>query len=168
MVRRSLGTALWSLVGLVACTLGGLSALVGTDAGRALLAAAARGAFPRVVAGRVEVGDMRGSLLTGVTLSDVTVYDPDSTLVARLPHAEVDYNPIDFVAGRIVLSGVTLDHPYINLVQHKNGRLNLEELLRLGGAAPGAARAPPGAPQPPHPGGPGGHGVRGRARPRQT
>ena len=102
MVRRGLGTVLWSLVGLVACTLGGLSALVGTNAGRALLAAAARTAFHRVVAGRVEVGDMRGSLLTGVTLSDVTIYDPDSTLVARLPHAEVDYNPLDFVAGRIV------------------------------------------------------------------
>ena len=137
MVRRSLGTVLWSLVGLVACTLGGLSALVGTDAGRALLSAAARGAFHRVVAGRVEVGDMRGSLLTGVTLSDVTIYDPDSTLVARLPHAEVDYNPLDFVAGRIVLSGVTLDHPYINLVQHKNGKLNLAELLRLGGPPSG-------------------------------
>src|SRR5258708_970909 len=35
MVRRSLGAALWSLVGLFACFLGGLSALVGTGAGRA-------------------------------------------------------------------------------------------------------------------------------------
>ena len=137
MVRRSLGTALWSLVGLVACTLGGLSALVGTDAGRALLAAAARGAFHRVVAGRVEVGGIGGSLLTGVVLNDVVIYDPDSTLVARLPHAELDYNPLDFVAGRIVLSGVTLDHPYIDLVQHKNGKLNLAELLRLGGPPSG-------------------------------
>src|SRR5439155_245470 len=98
---------------------------------------AARGAFHRVVAGRVEVGGIGGSLLTGVVLNDVVIYDPDSTLVARLPHAEVDYNPLDFVAGRIVLSGVTLDHPYINLVQHKNGRLNLEELLRLGGPPSG-------------------------------
>jgi len=37
MVRRSLGAALWSLVGLFACFLGGLSALVGTGAGRGLL-----------------------------------------------------------------------------------------------------------------------------------
>ena len=137
MVRRSLGTVLWSLVGLVACTLGGLSALVGTHAGRALLAAAARTAFHRIVAGRVEVGDMRGSLLTGLVVSDVQIYDPDSTLVARLPHAELDYNPLDFVAGRIVLSGVTLERPYINLVQHKNGKLNLAELLRLGGPPSG-------------------------------
>src|SRR3989442_2214305 len=127
MVRRSLGPALWSLVGLVACTLVGVSALVATDAGRALLAAAARGAFPRVVAGRVEVGDIGGSLLTGVVLNDVVIYDPDSTLVARLPHAELDYNPLDFVAGRIVLSGVTLERPYINLVQHKIGRASCRE-----------------------------------------
>ena len=38
MIRRSLGVALWSLVGLLACFLGALNALVGTQAGRTLLA----------------------------------------------------------------------------------------------------------------------------------
>ncbi len=85
MVRRSLGALLWSLVGLLACSLGALSALVGSGAGRSLLAAVTRKSLERAVAGSVELGDVSGPLLTGVTLSQVKLYDPDSTLVAWLP-----------------------------------------------------------------------------------
>ena len=143
MVRRSLGALLWSLVGLLACSLGALSALVGSGAGRTLLTAVTRESLERAVAGAVELGDVSGPLLTGVTLSEVKLYDPDSTLVAWLPHAEISYNPFDFAAGRMVLREVTLDRPYLNLVQHRNGRLNLEELLKLGGPSTGAHRPPP-------------------------
>jgi translocation and assembly module TamB len=132
MVRRSLGAFLWSLAGLLACSLGALSALVGTGAGRTLLSAVLRESVGKAVDGRIEVGDVSGSLLAGVTLTDVKLYDPDSTLVAWLPRAEVDYNVFDLIAGQVVLQDVTLDHPYISLVQHRGGRLNLEELLRLG------------------------------------
>ena len=143
MVRRSLGAALWSLVGLFACFLGGLSALVGTGTGRALLARIASRVVAGAVDGRIEVGDVSGSLLTGVTLSDVKLYDPDSTLVGALPRVELTYSPFDFAAGRVVLQEVHLTRPYINLVQHKNGRLDLEDLLRLGRPDSGPHRPPP-------------------------
>jgi translocation and assembly module TamB len=133
MVRRSLGALLWILVGVMACFLGGLAALVGTGAGRTLLGHIAQQSLANVVAGQVEIGSVSGSVLTGVTLEDVKLYDPDSTLVAWLPHAELGYNLFDFAAGRISLEEVRLDRPYFNLVQHRNGVLNLEELLRLGG-----------------------------------
>ena len=68
MVRRSLGALLWSLVGLLACSLGALSALVGSGAGRTLLTAVTRESLERAVAGAVELGDVSGPLLTGVTL----------------------------------------------------------------------------------------------------
>src|SRR6266567_3555655 len=105
-MRRSLGVALWTLVGLLACFLGALNALVGTHAGRTLLA--------RVV------------------LTDVRLLDPDSTLVAWLPRAELGYNPIDFAAGRVVFMEVRLERPIINIVQHQSGKTNFDELLRLG------------------------------------
>ena len=132
MIRRSLGVALWSLVGLLACFLGALNALVGTHAGRTLLARVASAAVESAVHGSIEVGEVRGSLLTGVVLTDVRLLDPDSTLVAFLPRAELGYNPIDFAAGRIVFMEVRLDRPVINIVQHANGRTNFDELLRLG------------------------------------
>src|SRR3989442_10415699 len=131
-MRRSLGVALWSLVGLLACFLGALNALVGTHAGRTLLARVASSVVESAVNGSIEVGEVRGSLLTGVVLTDVRFLDPDSTLVAFLPHAELGYNPIDFAAGRVVFMEVRLDRPVINIVQHANGKTNFDELLRLG------------------------------------
>ena len=133
MVRRSLGAALWVLVGLLACFLGALSSLVGTGAGRTLLARVAEGGLHGVFTGAIEIGDVRGSLLTGVTLDEVRLFDADSTLVAWLPRVDLSYSPFDFAAGRVVFFEFTLHHPVINIVQHPSGRLNVEELLRLGG-----------------------------------
>lgn len=136
MVRRSLGAVLWTLVGVLACFLGALSALVGTGTGRKLVARVARVALEGVVAGRVEIGGASGTLLTGIALTDVKLYDLDTTLVAWLPRAELDYNLLDFAAGRVVFQGVRLHQPYVNIVQHKNGRLNFEQLLHLGEPSP--------------------------------
>ena len=133
MVRRSLGVALWMLAGLLASFLGALASLVGTDAGRALLTRVTAGALHQVFTGTIEIGDVGGSLLTGLTLSQVRLFDADSTLVAWLPRADVSYNPFDFAAGRVVLFEFDLRRPVINIVQHPSGRLNIEELLRLGG-----------------------------------
>src|SRR6058998_3696201 len=131
MIRRSLGVALWSLVGLLACLLGAINALVGTRAGRSLLARVASTVVEGAVDGSIEVGEVRGSLLTGVVLTDVRLIDPDSTLVAWLPRAELGYNLIDFAAGRIVFLEVNLDKPVINIVQHASGTTNFAELLKL-------------------------------------
>ena len=133
MIRRSLGAALWTLVGLLAGFLGALSSLVGTGAGRTLLARVSEGALRQVFTGTAEIGDVRGSLLTGLTLSEVRLFDADTTLVAWLPEANLSYNPFDFAAGRVVLFELHLHRPVINIVQHPSGRLNIEELLRLGG-----------------------------------
>ncbi|HEY6222747.1 MAG TPA: translocation/assembly module TamB domain-containing protein [Gemmatimonadales bacterium] len=132
-MRRSLGVVLWTLVGMLACFLGGLSALVGTGAGRQLLGRVGVTALQGAVSGTVEIGAVSGTLLSGLTLRDVRLYDQDTTLVAWLPRAEVDYNLLDFTAGRVVMQRVLLVRPYVNIVQHKSGRLNIEELLRLGG-----------------------------------
>src|SRR5256714_1622438 len=87
----------------------------------------------QVFTGSIEVTDVRGSLLTGVTLTGVRLFDADTTLVAWLPRADLAYNPFDFAAGRVVLFEFALRQPVINIVQHRSGRLNIEELLRLGG-----------------------------------
>src|SRR5260370_31442855 len=130
MIRRSLGAALWSLVGLLACFLGALNALVGTEAGRTLLARIASAAVQNAVSGTIQVGEVRGSLLTGVVLSDVRMWDPDSTLVAWLPHAELGYNLIDFAAGRIVFMERRLDRPVITILQPATGQTDFPELVR--------------------------------------
>src|SRR5258707_1987081 len=126
-MRRSLGVALWTLVGLLACFLGALNALVGTRAGRTMLARVASTVVEGAVHGSIEVGEVRGSLLTGVVLTDVRLLDPDSTLVAFLPRAELGYNPIDFAAGRVVVMEMRLNPPLIHIVQQPNGKTNFDE-----------------------------------------
>src|SRR5204863_8045562 len=123
---------------LQVCVLGALSALVVTGAGRGLLARVTESALTHVFTGSIEVGDVRGSLLTGVTLTGVRLLDADTTLVAWLPRADLTYNPFDFAAGRVVLFEFALRQPVINIVQHRSGRLNIEELLRLGGPDTGS------------------------------
>src|SRR3989449_481282 len=140
MIRRSLGAALWTLVGLLAGFLGALSSLVGTGPGRTLLARVSEGALRQVFTGTAEIGDVHGSLLTGLTLSEVRLFDADTTLVAWLPQVNLSYNPFDFAAGRVVLFEFDLRRPVINIVQHPNGRLNIEELLRLGGSGSDTGR----------------------------
>jgi translocation and assembly module TamB len=138
MIRRSLGVALWTVAGLLACFLGALAALGSTAAGRTLLARVAERAFAAIFTGTVEVGGVSGPVLTGVTLHQVRLFDADSTLVAWLPRVEASYNPLDFAAGRVALFELALERPVINVVQHRNGRLNVEELLRLGGPDTGS------------------------------
>lgn len=141
-MRRSLAVLLWFIAGLLATFLGTLSALVNTSLGRVLLGAVARSTAASALGGRMEVGGVRGTVLTDLQLDDVRLYDPDSTLVAELPRVTVSYRLLDLLAGRVILRDVTLDHPYVNLVQHKNGRLDIEELLHLGehrGPSTGAA-----------------------------
>src|SRR5258706_1975598 len=126
-MRRSLGVALWSLVGLLACFLGALNALVGTHAGRTMLARIASSVVESGVAGSIEVGEVRGSLLTGVVLTDVRLLDPDSTLVAWLPRAELGYNPIDFAAGRVGFMEVRLARPSLNNLPDHSRQTHIHE-----------------------------------------
>src|SRR5207249_1646317 len=123
MIRRSLGAALWTLVGLLAGFLGALSSLDGTGAGRTLLARVSEGALRQVFTGTAEIGDVHGSLLTGLTLSEVRLFDADTTLVAWLPQVNLSYNPFDFAAGRVVLFEFANDDP--------NGRLRVRRFEHL-------------------------------------
>ena len=141
-MRRSLAVLLWTVAGLLACFLGTLSALVNTSTGRALLGAVARSAAAQAIGGRMEIGGVSGSLLTDLSLTDVKLYDPDSTLVAELPRVGVSYRLLDLLAGRVVLRDVTLDRPYVDLLQYRSGCLDIEELLHLGEPR----RGPPGTP----------------------
>ncbi len=142
-VRHSLAGALWLVAGLMASFLGTLSSLVGTGAGRQLLTRVATDAVRHAVDGSVEIGDVRGPLLTGVTLNNVRVFDRDTTLVAVLPQVDATFNPFSLAGGRFVLLSLDLHQPVINIVQHRDGRLNFENVLRLGRPSTGPRKAPP-------------------------
>ncbi len=142
MVRRSLGGALWGIVGLLACGLGVHQGLTGTASGRAFLANLVRSALGRVLVGRVEVAEVGGTLVTGVWLRDVRIFDPHGTPVAVLPRVVIAFNPFDVGAGRYVAQSVRLERPEVYLEEHAHGRLNVAELVRPRTAPPGTGPAP--------------------------
>ena len=94
-----------------------------------------------MVIGQVKVGAISGSFLYDLTLQDLVVRDTTGALLADLPRVRVTYRLPNLLAKQILLSSVTLDHPTLQLIKLRNGRMNFEEVLGLkkgpgGGASP--------------------------------
>ena len=137
-MRRRLARLLFVFVlGSVAMILGVVTSMTLTPPGRDLLARTVSRMLDRVVLGHVEVGSISGSFLYDLVLEDLVVRDTSGALLADLPRVRVGYQLPNLIAGQIVLSSVQLERPVIQLIKHRNGRMNLEEVLRLGKGAPG-------------------------------
>ena len=120
------------ILGTLAMVLGVLTSMTLTPPGRALLARSVSRMLDEIIIGQVKVGAISGSFLYDLTLEDLVVRDTSGALLADLPRVRVSYRLPNLLAGQVVLSGVQLDHPTIQLIKHRNGRMNYEEVLGLG------------------------------------
>ncbi|MEO7985196.1 MAG: translocation/assembly module TamB domain-containing protein [Gemmatimonadales bacterium] len=120
------------VMGTLAMVLGVVTSMTLTPPGRALLARTVSRMLDEIVIGQVKVGAISGSFLYDLTLEDLVVRDTSGALLADLPRVRVSYRLPNLLAGQVVLSGVQLDHPTIQLIKHRNGRMNYEEVLGLG------------------------------------
>jgi translocation and assembly module TamB len=119
------------LLGTVAMVLGVLTSMTLTPPGRNLLARTVSRALDRIIIGQVKVGAISGSFLYDLTLEDLVVRDTSGALLADLPRARVTFRLPNLFAGQVLLSSVQLDHPTIQLIKYRNGRMNFEEVLGL-------------------------------------
>ena len=137
-MRRRLARLLFVFVlGSVAMVLGVVTSMILTPPGRDLLARTVSRMLDRVVLGHVDVGSISGSFLYDLVLEDLVVRDTSGVLLADLPRVRVGYRIPNLIAGQVVLSSVQLERPVIQLIKHRSGRMNYEEVLRLGKGAPG-------------------------------
>jgi hypothetical protein len=120
------------LFGLLATVLGIVTSLTLTPPGRALLARNVSALLNRVVHGSVEVGSISGSFLYDLTLEHLVVRDTAGVLLADLPRVRVGYRLPNLIRGSIVLSSLHVDNPTIQIIKHRNGRMNYEDVLGLG------------------------------------
>ena len=132
MRRRLIHALLVILLGTVPMVLGVIVAMIWTAPGRDLLARGISRYIDTMFRGDVEVGAISGSFLFGVTIDGLTIRDTSGVLFAEIPRLEVGYSIPNFLANRIVLTGVKMAAPTIQLIKHRNGRMNYEEILRLG------------------------------------
>jgi translocation and assembly module TamB len=137
-MRRQLARFLFVFViGTVAMVLGVVTSMTLTPPGRDLLARTVSRMLDRIVTGSVKVGAISGSFIYDLTLENLEVRDTSGALLADLPRARVTYRLPNLIAGQVVLSGMQLDRPTIQLIKHRNGRMNYEEVLGIGKGSKG-------------------------------
>jgi hypothetical protein len=112
-------------------------ALTLSTPGRALLARNVSAALDRMFRGDVEVGAIGGSFITGLDIRRLVVRDTAGVLLADIPRLEVRYGLANILARRFVFARVHLVDPTIQLIKYRSGRMNYEEILRLGEGAGG-------------------------------
>jgi hypothetical protein len=134
-MRRSVFA--WTLVAL--CWLGGTvlgvaGAALRTDEGRRIVVDWALGVANDALGGTVSVGQVGGSFLRGLEVSDVVIRDTAGVDLLTVDRVGLRYGLSDLLRGRIVLGRLSVTRPHINLVQWGRGTpLNLDEVLPQGG-----------------------------------
>ncbi|HEY9505877.1 MAG TPA: translocation/assembly module TamB domain-containing protein [Gemmatimonadales bacterium] len=137
-MRRRLARFLFVFVlGTLAMVLGVVTSMTLTPPGRDLLARNVSRLLDRVVLGHVDVGAISGSFVYDLVLQDLVVRDTSGALLADIPRVRVGYRLPNLLAGQVVLGSVQLERPVLQLIKHRNGRMNYEEVLQLGKGAPG-------------------------------
>ncbi len=141
MHRRIARSGFILLCGVVATTLGVVGAMLFTPAGRQLLARLLTDQAPRLVRGSVYIGGVRGSWLKGFALDSVVIRDTAGAVLLAAPRVEVRYQLANLLAGRVVISFARAIRPRIQLIKHRSGRVNYEEIFRLGEGPKGGPSA---------------------------
>ncbi|HZN97940.1 MAG TPA: hypothetical protein VFB61_09455, partial [Gemmatimonadales bacterium] len=137
-MRRQIARFLFVFViGIVAMVLGVVTSMTLTPPGRDLLARTVSQMLDRIVIGSIKVGAISGSFIYDLTLENLIVRDTSGALLADLPRARVSYRLPNLLAGQVVLSSIQLDRPTIQLIKHRNGRMNYEEVLGIGKGSKG-------------------------------
>jgi translocation and assembly module TamB len=127
----------WLVCGLMGVT----ASAFGTEAGRSVVARAILDAANKALHGSITVTEIYGSLLGVLGARNVVIRGEDGVVLAHIAQLQVGFGPRDFLGGKINLGQLTLINPRINLVDPRDGRLNFEEVLGLGGPGAGG-RAP--------------------------
>ena len=86
--------------------------------------------------GKVHIGRISGSFLTGVTIDSLELRDDEDSLFVATGKVTLRYDPRDLVDRRLYFRSVELEHPAIVLRQHENWQWNYRRLFRIGAHRP--------------------------------
>ncbi len=140
MTRRNL-IALISL-----CVLAALGAIVvgvalfatQSDYGQTATRDAIQSRVKASINGKVYIGRISGSFLTGVTIDSLELRDDEDSLFVATGAITLRYDPRDLVDRRLYFRNVEVEHPAVVLRQHENWQWNYRRLFRIKPSAPKA------------------------------
>ncbi len=130
------------VLAIIPAALGTVAALLYSGGGTTLLGRLASQELSRVFRGQFEVQRISGSFLRSVTLDSLVIHDSSGAIFARVPRIRVTYLLPNLLAGRIVFNSARLDQPEIHIVKRSNGRINFQEIFKLGEGTPGGGPPP--------------------------
>jgi translocation and assembly module TamB len=85
------------------------------------------------VHGKVHLGRISGSFLTGVTIDSVELRDDDDSLFVATGRVHVEYDPRDLVDRRLHFRRVDVEHPNVVLRQSGDFSWNFKRLFKRSG-----------------------------------
>lgn len=137
-MRRRVARVVFVGLGTVAAAaLGTVGALIGAAPGRGLLARLVSEQSNRLVRGSVAIARIDGDFRSFLALDSVVIRDTAGAVLADVPRLEVGFRLRSLLGKSFVFSGVRMLRPTIRIVKHRGGRMNYEEVLRLGEGPPG-------------------------------
>ncbi len=138
MRRRLLRWIFVGLVGGIAAVLGVATAVLYSPPGRSLLVRVISAKAGAVIRGSLSISALSGRWVSGFNLDGVVIKDSAGILLADIPRLEIGYRMADLLAGRFVIRSLRLRHPVIQILKHRSGRVNYEEIFHLSeGTGPG-------------------------------
>ncbi len=141
-MRRRVARGVFVLFcGIIATVLGVVSAVLWTPPGLRLVARFINEQAQGMVRGSLQVGSVSGRWLKGFTLNSVVIRDSTGLLFAEIPKVELRYQLGNLIGGRMVFGALNLHEPDIQIIKRRNGRLNYQEIFRLGEGPKGTGPA---------------------------
>ena len=124
-----------AVLGLIGVTIG----LVATrsDRGQAELRRWVEARVGGAMKGRMHIGRVSGTWLTGVTIDSLEMRDDEDSLFVATGRIRVEYDPRDLVDRRLHFRRLDLEHPVIVLRQHENWSWNFKRMFAYGGPKQG-------------------------------
>jgi len=99
--------------------------------------------FSRSLNGRLELGDLEGSLLSAPVIRDFRILDAAGEPVLVLPELRLRYDLGTLFRGRLQVEEIRVLRPSVNLVEDERGQLNLQQVFApMISDEPAAEKAP--------------------------
>ena len=78
---------------------------------------------------KIYVGKVSGSVIGGIVIDTIAIRDARGELFASTGRITLEYNWRDLFDYRVFVNRATVEHPYVHIIQHANGRWNFKEIF---------------------------------------
>lgn len=106
---------------------------VGTAPGREVIRSLVEKQVAGNVKGRIHIGRVSGSMLTGLTIDSFEIRGPDDSLFVAIGGVKLQYDPRDVMDRRLLLRNVELERPVFRLEVNEDGDWNFQKIFASDG-----------------------------------